>query len=121
MIDRLNHIIDAREAIIDVEVENLDSLITEIIELRGCWNYIMEEAKLVATSMSISNTFESTSSRRRKRYFDESPDLLQQEPNGNNQETNFKQRVFFTIIDSVVDGLSRKFKFAQEIRFCGNT
>ena len=36
MIDQRSQIIQARDATIDVEVENLDSLITEIIEFRGC-------------------------------------------------------------------------------------
>ena len=51
--------------------------------------------------MNISNSFKSSRSRKRKRLFDDSPELI--------------QRVFFTIIDSVVDGLSRRFKSAQDI------
>ena len=115
MIDQRNQIIQARDTTIDVQVENLDSLITEIMEFRGCWNSILEEAKLVATSMNISNSFKSTRSRNIKRYFDDLPELIQQVPNDDDQETKFKQRVFFTIIDSVVDSLSRRFKSAQDI------
>ena len=65
--------------------------------------------------MSISNSFKSTKSRKRKRYFDDSTELLQQGPNDDDQETEFKQRIFVTIIDSVVDGLSKRFKSAQDI------
>ena len=116
-IDQRNQIIQARDTTIDVEVENLDSLITEIIEFRGCWNSILEEAKLVATSMNISNSFKSSRSRKRKRkrFFDDSPELIQQEPNDDDRETEFKQRVFFGNIDSVVDGFIGRFKSAQDI------
>ena len=34
----------------------MDNLINEIIEFRGCWKSTLEEAKLVATSMNISNS-----------------------------------------------------------------
>ena len=65
--------------------------------------------------MNISNSFKSSRSRKRKRFFDDSPELIQQEPNDDDRETQFKQRVFFTTIDSVVDGLRRRFKSAQDI------
>ena len=42
MIDQRNQIIQARDTTSNVEVENLDSLISEILEFRGCWNSILE-------------------------------------------------------------------------------
>ncbi|XP_013782385.1 uncharacterized protein LOC106466641 [Limulus polyphemus] len=54
-IDRRNQLIQARDATVDVEVSNLDSLLTDLEDLRGKWPQILNEAKLVAEGSKLNH------------------------------------------------------------------
>ena len=52
-IDQRNQVIEARDATIDVEVKNLDDLLTELKIIRDNWFSIFEESKSVAEALNI--------------------------------------------------------------------
>ena len=57
VIDQRNQVIEARDAIIDVEVKNLDDLLTELKIIRDNWFSIFEESKSVAEALNIDTQF----------------------------------------------------------------
>ena len=111
-IDQRNQIIQARKATINVEVDNLKSLVEELKDFRLMWPQILEESSLVAKEMEISTEFPRV--RKRKRYDDfivnnsESIEV-------DDEVENLKQNVFYVISDSVIDGLNRRFVSVYEI------
>ncbi|XP_013777644.1 uncharacterized protein LOC106462289 [Limulus polyphemus] len=52
-IDRRNQIIQVRDATVDVEVSNSESLLTDLDDLRGKWPQILNKAKLAAEEIEI--------------------------------------------------------------------
>ena len=76
------------------------------------WSQILEESSLVAKEMEISTEFPRV--RKRKRYDDfivnnsESIEV-------DDEVEYFKQNVFYVILDSVIDGLNRRFVSVYEI------
>ena len=101
-IDIRNQIIQARDATIDVEVRNLDSLLDDMKELRGDFHKILTEAQHVAGACGI--TPELTQVRQTRRSTD---DLT--------PEKEFHRNVFLPILDSVIAGLSTRFTAAKQI------
>lgn len=101
-IDIRNQIIQARDATIDVEVRNLDSLLDDMKELRGDFHKILTEAQHVARACGI--TPELTQVRQTRRSTD---DLT--------PEKEFRRDVFLPILDSVIAGLSTRFNAAKQI------
>ena len=97
--DIRNKIIQARNATIDVEVRNLQSLLEEMKHLRKSFPSILQEAKHVATAMKIEPSFP----------------VVREKRNSLPLEDDFKRNVFLVIIDSVISGLSARFKAANDI------
>ena len=91
-IDIVNEVIQARSSTIDIEIQNLNNLITDLKTLRDNWSSIVQEVKLVACSMNIDAVFPSFRKKKRT-IFD----------------------VFFTIIDSVLQGLLKRYNAANNI------
>ena len=52
-IDQHNKILQARNATLDVEVKNVNSLLVDLQKLRSCWSSILSEVKLVAGEIGI--------------------------------------------------------------------
>jgi hypothetical protein len=50
-IDYRNKVLQAREATLDVEVENIESLLVELKDLRDKWDVLLAEAKTTAAAM----------------------------------------------------------------------
>lgn len=74
--------------------------------IRSKWDEILYECKTVATALGdISSTFPSTRIRKNKRF----PDDENQEDDPADEETTFKNKTFFVIIDSVIAGISKRF------------
>ena len=105
-IDIRNQVIQARNCTIDVEVSNLESLLEEMKNIRNEFPKIMSEARHVAEAMKISTEF--TTVRQTRRESNELP------------ETEFQRHVYFLIVDSVIAGLTSRFKAVHAIndRFC---
>ena len=119
-IDQRNQIIQARSSTIDVEIDNIDSLLADLKILRLRWNDILTEAKLVAEAMDIPPTFPSTRVKKRKRFHDETPNTqlaksLNLEDDQLERENNFQTNVFFVLMDSVISNLSTRYDRARAI------
>lgn len=104
-INEKNFIFQAKGVTIDDEVKNLDSLITYLQLIRSKWDEILYKCKTVATALGdISSAFPSTRIRKNKRF----PDDENQEDDPD-EETTFKNKTFFVIIDSIIAGISERF------------
>src|SRR5437868_6847428 len=51
-IDYRNKVLQAREATLDVEMENIESLLVELKDLRDKWDVLLTEAKTTVAAMS---------------------------------------------------------------------
>ncbi|XP_065642878.1 zinc finger MYM-type protein 1-like [Hydra vulgaris] len=119
LIDRCNQVIQARKATIDIEVENIEALISQLKSVREEWPTILEEAKLVADVAKISSEFPIHRKVKRKSFFgeqikgDEQITELTEAESG--EEATFRRTVFYHIFDSVIGGLTARFTAIQEI------
>ena len=116
-IDLKNKIIQARDATLDIEIDNIASLIIEIKNLRNQWGSLLSEAKLVAESISadLPTELEFPDKRQKKRKLlsDESQeDSFVYMPLSNEciQEYNF-----YPLIDSVIMRLTESFQKVKNI------
>ncbi|XP_065645754.1 zinc finger MYM-type protein 1-like [Hydra vulgaris] len=119
LIDRCNQVIQARKATIDIEVENIEALISQLKSVWEEWPTILEEAKLVADVAKISSEFPIHRKVKRKSFFweqikgDEQITELTEAESG--EEATFRRTVFYHIFDSVIGGLTARFTAIQEI------
>lgn len=122
-IDFRNKIIQARNATLDVEMDNIESLSNELKTLRNQWENILSEAKLVAKAMASNLPIElelpEKRLKKRKRFHDESEqdDSFEITPavNESLQERNFRVNCFYALIDTVVVGLTERFQKVKSI------
>ena len=96
-IDCRNQVIQSRNATIDIEVANLESLLVEMKELREKWNTILQESKNVARAMGISSELPARRKRKRRCLADELPSEVLESETGESEEleTEFKQNDLF--------------------------
>ena len=117
-IDYRNKVLQAREATLDVEVENIESLLVELKDLRDKWNVLLAEAKTTAAAMSTDLPCEielpEKRQERRKVFYDESHDMPQEE-SAHDVEDEFKVDVFYKLIHCVIAGLTQRFELARNI------
>ncbi|XP_065650734.1 zinc finger MYM-type protein 1-like [Hydra vulgaris] len=99
MIHQTNLIIEARNATLDVEMENIKNLMDSIQQIREKWDAVLSESKLIAMNIDISPEFFTT--RKLKTKFD--------------SEQHNKINVFYVIIGSILEGLKRRFESQQQI------
>ena len=111
-IDIVNVVIQARSLTTDIVIQNLNNLITDLKILRDNWLSIVQEAKLVACSMNIDTSFPCFRKRKRTRFYSETAEEAEIMKN---DETQFRDDVFFTIIDSVLQGLLKRYNAANNI------
>ena len=117
-IDQRNKILQARNATLDVEVKNVNSLLVDLQKLRSCWSSILSEVKLVAREIGIPAELPSKRTVKRKRFYDETSDADEVEKEDSDEpieETNFRRNVFYQLIDSVVAGLTVRYEVAKQI------
>ena len=114
-IDNRNKVLQAREATLDVEVENIESLLEELKDLRDKWDSLLAEAKTTAAAMSSDLPCETElpekRNKRRKVFFDESLDMSEKSA----VDDDFKVNVFYKLIDCVIAGLTQRFQLARNI------
>ncbi|XP_065658749.1 zinc finger MYM-type protein 1-like [Hydra vulgaris] len=99
MIHQTNLIIEARNATLDVEMENIKNFMDSIQQIREKWDAVLSESKLIAMNIDISPEFSTT--RKLKTQFD--------------SEQYYKINVFYVIIGSILAGLKRRFESQQHI------
>ena len=118
-IDIRNLILQARNATIDIEADNLESLMVELKSLRNKWTDILSECKIVGKNIGMDTThfFPEKRQRKRKRLHDEIPSRstqLQVEP-PSTAEVNFKRNVFYPLLDCVISNLTQRFNAIKEL------
>ena len=77
-----------------LEVSNIKSLLEDLQHLRDKWPRILSEARLVANQIGIKDEFPSKRNVKRKKFYDESTELSDDEESEQNEETSFKRTVF---------------------------
>lgn len=101
-IDYRNKVLQAREATLDVEVENIESLLVELKGLRDKWDVLLAEAETTAVSMSADLPCETELPekriKRKKVFHYESRDMPKDE-SAHNIDDDFKINVFYRLID----------------------
>ena len=60
-IDIRNKILQARNATLDIEVANIESLLEDLNQIRSSWDKFSFECKIVAEHLGISTTFKTVS------------------------------------------------------------
>lgn len=119
-IDNRSRVLQARNATIDIEMHNVESLLEEMKDLRGKWDSILCEINATAAGMDIEQKFTKAAavrSRRRKRFHDEPAeagegDSLQPLTTA---EEKFKINVFHVIMDSVIVNLSTRYEAVKSL------
>lgn len=108
-------VLQARNSTIDIEVENLDSLLNDLQQLREKWDAILNECKLVAGELNnTSISFPVSRKKKRARTYSQTDDE-DSDTEAITEETEFKKETFFVIIDSVISGISNRFKAMREL------
>lgn len=112
--------LEARCATLDVEINNIKSLITDLKQLRTKWDTILSEAKLVATQLGITPEFPSKRKVKQKRFHDET--FQEEETEETNEETAFQHNLFNVLLDSVIYDLTMQhIKSMIYLAFYGST
>lgn len=108
--------LQARNATIDVEVANLKSLLSDLQLIRNQWDAILREGKLVASELKYtSSSLPVSRKRKRVRAISESEDEHPSSTAITDEETDFKINTFLVIVDSVIAGISNRFKAMNEL------
>ena len=101
-IDDVNKVLQHADISIADEFKHLSSLRNDVQNLRDSWEDILQEAKLVASSLGQSNTLKE----KRSRSF--------------TAEEHFKINIFYKSLDSLLVQLSERFKVVDMIEFMIN-
>lgn len=107
MVDLRNNVIQARNATIYVEKDNIASLISELTHIRSNWSVILQECELVASNLGWRASFPEE-----RRTRSNVPNV--------SLEDHFKIFTFYVILDSVIASITHRFKAITEIyeNFC---
>jgi len=94
LLHQTNLVIESRKATLDIEKDNIDCLIKDMEKLKKTWKTVLEECKKTATENEISPEFEINRRLKHQR----------------SAEDYFHLQVFEKNINSVKDGLQRRFQ-----------
>lgn len=114
-INERNVVFQARNATIDVEVENLNVLLSDLQFIRNRWDDILSECKLVANEIKISSSFPPSRKRKRTTVFSDNVDEDSTTASCTNEEAEFKSNTFLAIVDSVVAGITNRFDAVRKL------
>ena len=112
-IDYRNKVLQARGTTLDIEVENIKSLIKDMKCLRDNWNAILDESKLVAQNYGIENSFSFTEKRRKKRRL--FADETKEDTTDCDPEEKFKHEVFYVLLDCVIGNMTTRYDAAMKL------
>lgn len=105
-IDMRNKVLQARSATIDMEVNNIHSLIDDLKMLRDNWELILSEVKTVVQQIGIVAELPS-------KIYDEVPSAAAElQPT---EEVKFKRKVFYNLMNTVIVGLIERYEAAKAI------
>ena len=110
-IDLRNTLLQSRDATLDVEAENMQSLVTELEQLRNDWGLILRESKLVAENLKVEIIY-GTERRKVRRIVHENG---KEHVRFLSAEEVFKIEVFYAILDNVLSEMSGRFQAMKTI------
>ena len=121
----MNQVIQARDATIDVEVDNLESLLADLGDLRNNhWTSILAESKKVASALVIHAEKHRPSKRNRYKYND-ATNQASTSGTATGQLSAEAEKIIalqkmlsnscYVILDSAISGLTRRFNAIREI------
>lgn len=99
LIEKTNLLIEARNATLDVELQNINQLIFNISQFKSRFHELIEEAKTIASICEISENF------KLNRQINTQEEAL----------LHFETNVFHAIISSLTTGLTRRYESLREI------
>lgn len=113
-LDDRNKILQLANITIDEEAKHIKSLTKEMEHLRGSWQNILDEARLIAPGLECEQEFKNTTWQKRKRklFHDEQAESLHTFPS---PEEHFKVNVFYIALDNLIGQLQERFKHCAEI------
>ncbi|XP_053167420.1 52 kDa repressor of the inhibitor of the protein kinase-like [Hemicordylus capensis] len=121
-IDICNKVIQARDAILDVEVANIETLLTDLTKLRNNWKCMWNEAKLVVSNLKIeiklSRRCGGVRRKRARPHDDSTPDANLEEMNDTDdtpEEAYFRKCVLYVLVDNVIAGLTVRFNAVKQL------
>ena len=127
-INERNLVLQYRDTTIDVERDNIDGLINDLIKLRQSWDTVYDECELVAQAAGISCPSKTVNdigdnhvndqtaqvrgrklTEKMKAYKHSQTTIVETVSLVKNDRDEFRDRIFYSIIDSVVAGLKKRF------------
>jgi hypothetical protein len=97
---------------IDEELHLIKSLQDDLKRIREGWNVILEESKLVAGTLGLTEQFQDKRRRIRKAFYDENRD---NEWEVQNNEALFRINVFNVTLDTVISEVTRRFETSEQL------
>ncbi|CAM4659661.1 unnamed protein product [Leuciscus chuanchicus] len=99
---------------LDIEAANIRALTEEMQSLRDAWGSLLAEAKLIAREAHVTPQLSKECSRKkkRKRFHDET---CEEETTQEDSETEFRNTVFYTAMDSIISDLDTRFQRIADI------
>lgn len=113
-IDDRNVILQSGKISLDIEAANIRALTEEMQSLRDAWGSLLTEAKLIAREAHVTPQLSKECSRKkkRKRFHDET---CEEETTQEDSETEFRNTVFYTAMDSIISDLDTRFQRIADI------
>lgn len=113
-IDDRNAILQSGKISLDIEAVNIRALTEEMQSLRDAWGSLLAEAKLTAREAHVTPQLSKECSRKkkRKRFHDET---CEEETTQEDSETEFRNTVFYTAMDSIISDLDTRFQRTADI------
>ncbi|ROL41869.1 Zinc finger MYM-type protein 1 [Anabarilius grahami] len=113
-IDDRNVILQSGKISLDIEAANIRALTEEMQSLRDAWGSLLAEAKLIAREAHVTPQLSKECSRKkkRKRFHDET---CEEETTQEDSETEFRNTVVYTAMDSIISDLDTRFKRIADI------
>jgi len=113
-IDDRNVILQSGKISLDIEAANVRALTEEKQSLRDAWGSLLAEAKLIARETQVTPQLSKECSRKkkRKRFHDET---CEEETSQEDSETEFRNTVFYTAMDSIISDLDTRFQRIADI------
>lgn len=112
-INERNLVLQARDATIDVEITNLESLISDLQLMRNQWDYILQECRMVASVLK--NTSSTLQVSRKRKRVSVSTENQYDDSTSTDEDTDFKRNTFFVILDSVIAGITDRFESIRKL------
>ena len=121
-IDQRNKILQLKDQTIDIELENIKSLLSDLELLKTNWEAILTECKAVASVMEIDPVIglSRIRSRKRKRFYDEDEQIAENNEDETGDETEpgldkFRKDTFDVLLNEVINQIKNRFVVIEDL------